>query len=165
MMPTPKAFHGCFGRLMRDASDTNDWITVTRSKKNHKKVGVLREISNPNQVLKVSFSNSKKPMIHQAVAPKVEQASYPKGVHRSATFKSNEIPNKRSLSAKKPMNLLNKSVKAFSKDLENVIKTQGYIQQGLSKSDEQMKKVKKELNDSANVLLLHKGLTRRLQQL
>jgi hypothetical protein len=165
MMPTPKAFHGCFGRLMRDASDSDVWITVDRRKNNRKKAGVLQEILNPNRVLNASFSNSKKTMMHREDAPQVEQASLPKGIRHSVTFKSNKNLNKKSFSSKKPKNSLEQSIKAFSKDLENVIKTQESIQQGLSKTDEQMKKVKKELTDSANLLLLHKGLARHLQQL
>jgi len=103
--------------------------------------------------------------MYQEVAPKVEQTSFPKGNHRSVTFKHNKNLDKRSFFAKKPKNLLDKLVKAFSKDLENVIKTQESIQQGLSKTDEQMKKVKKGFTDSANLLLLHKGFARHLQQL
>jgi hypothetical protein len=130
MMPTPKAFHGCFGRLMRDASDSNDWITVDRSRKNRKKVGTLREISNPDRVLNVNFSNSKKKMMHQEVAPKVQQPSYSKGIHRSVTFKSkpNEILRKNSFSIKNPKNSLDKPLTAFSADLKKVLKTQESIQ-------------------------------------
>ncbi len=45
------------------------------------------------------------------------------------------------------------------------MKTQESIQLELSKTDLEMKKVKAELTDSANLLLLHKGLTKHLQQL
>ena len=166
-MTTPKAFHGCFSRLMRDASDSDDWITIDRSRKNQKKVGALREISNPNRVLNASFSNSKETMMHQEVAPKVQHASFPKVTRSAVTFKPklNETFKKNSFSAKKPKNSLDKSFSAFSVDLEKVLKTQESVQLGLSKTDQEMKKVKKELTDSANLLLLHNGLTRHLQQL
>jgi hypothetical protein len=71
-------------------------------------------------------------MMHQEVTPKVSQATFPKDIRHSVTFKSNENLKKNSFSAKKPKNSLDKSLKAFSKDLENVIKTQESIQQGLS---------------------------------
>lgn len=132
-MTTPKAFHGCFSRLMRVALDSDDWITIDRSRKNRKKEGALREISNPNRVLNASFSNSKETMMHQEVAPKVQHASFPKVTRSAVTFKPklNETFKKNSFSAKKPKNSLDKSFSA----------------------------------DSANLLLLHKGLARHLQQL
>jgi len=166
-MTTPKAFHGCFSRLMRVALDSDDWITIDRSRKNRKKEGALREISNPNRVLNASFSNSKETMMHQEVAPKVQHASFPKVTRSAVTFKPklNETFKKNSFSAKKPKNTLDKSFTAFSVDLEKVLKTQESVQLGLSKTDQEMKKVKKELTDSANLLLLHNGLTRHLQQL
>jgi hypothetical protein len=164
-MTTPKAFHGCFGRLMRDASDSNDWITVTRSKKNRKKVGALKEISNSNRVLKATFSNSKEAMMNQEVAPKVSYTSFPNGTSRSAAFKPNINFKKDSFHTKKPKNSLDKLLAAFSEDLKKILKSQESLQDNLVKVDQHMHQVKKNISDSANLLLLHKGLTRHLQQL
>jgi hypothetical protein len=164
-MTTPNAFHGCFGRLTRDASDSNNWITVKRSKKNRKKVGTLREISNSNRVLKVTFSNSKKPMMHHAVDPKVHSASFPSSNLRSVTSKSNKNFKKNHFSSKKPKNSLDKFLAAFSEDLKKVMKTHEFLQESLTKADQQMQKVKKEISLNANLLLLHKGLVKHLQQL
>ena len=150
---------------MGDASDSNNWIIVDRSKKNRKKVGVLREISNQDLVLNVSFSNSKDPKMLREIAPKVLQASVPKCTHRSVNFKPKTDINTDSFPIKKSKNSLDKPLAAFSEDLKKVIKTQESIQLILSKADHQIRSVKQELTDSANLLLLHKGLTRRLQQL
>jgi hypothetical protein len=163
-MSTPKAFHGCFGRLTRDASDSNDWITVKRSKKNRKKVGVLQELSDSNRVLKVTFSNSNKAMQNQEVAPKVSQ-SLPNGTSCSTNVKPSMNFKKNVPFTKKPKNSLDKSFTAFSEDLNKLVKSQEFVQLSLAKADQQMLQVKKELSESANLLLIHKCLTRQLHQL
>jgi len=165
MMPTPKAFHGCFGRLMRDASDSDDWITVVRSK-NKKKVGALREISKSNQVLNVNFSNSKNVVINQVVAPKVQTKSLPQGTSRTFAFKpSIKAVKKEAFPIKKSKNSLEKSFGAFSKDLKKIMKSQDYLDKRLAKTDHYMSKIKKEISKNANLLLLHKGLVKHLKQL
>jgi uncharacterized protein YdcH (DUF465 family) len=164
-MPTPKAFHGCFGRLMRDASDSSDWITVDRSK-DKKKVGAFRQISNSNRVLDISFSNSKNAMMHPVVAPKVQTSSFANGTNRSVSFKHDDknSAKKSSVQVKKPKNSLEKSYEAFSKDLKQVVKNHELLQGSLERIDTNVQKVKKELRDNADLLLLHKGLVTRLKQ-
>jgi hypothetical protein len=150
---------------MRDASDSRDWITVKRSK-NKKKVGALHEISSSNRVLNISSSNSKKAVMHHEVAPKVQPSSLPKSTNHSVSFKCNDKNVKKCSSfAKKPKNSLDKSFKAFAEDLKKLIKTHDLLQFGLTKADQQMPKVKKELTDNTDLLLLHNGLVKHLQQL
>jgi hypothetical protein len=155
MMPTPKAFHGCFGRLMRDASDSNDWITVVRSK-NKKKVGALRTISNSNRVLKVNFSISKNATINQAVAPKVQTKSLPQGTnHAFASKPSCNAVKKEAIPIKRPKNSLVKSFGAFSEDLKKMTDSKEYLDNGLVKTNHHMSRVKKEISENANLLNLH----------
>jgi hypothetical protein len=164
-MPTPKAFHGCFGRLMRDASDSSDWITVERSK-NKKKVGTFREISNSNRVLNVSFSNSKNAMMNQVVAPKVQASSIANSTNRPVSFKHKDknYAKKSLVQVKQSKNSLEKSYEAFSEDLIKVVENHELLQGSLEKIDTDMQKIKKELRDNADLLLLHKGLVMRLKQ-
>jgi len=59
---------------------------------------------------------------------------------------------------------LEKSYEAFSEYLKKMVKNQELLQGSLKRVDQNMQKVKKELTDNANLLLLHKGLVTRLQQ-
>jgi len=150
---------------MRDASDSSDWITVERSK-NKKKVGTFREISNSNRVLNVSFSNSKNAMMNQVVAPKVQASSIANSTNRPVTFKHKDknYAKKSLVQVKQSKNSLEKSYEAFSEDLKKVVENHELLQGSLEKIDTDMQKIKKELRDNADLLLLHKGLVMRLKQ-
>jgi len=163
-MPTLKAFHGCFGRLTRDASDTAVWITVVRSK-NKKKVGAVRKISNSDRVLNADFSNLKNEAMNQVVAPEMQSSPQLFGKNRHSFKCNNRFPKRNSITAKKPKNSLDLSLQAFSEDLKKIVTTQDSLQSNLSRTDLKMKKIKKELTDTANLLLIQKGLFSRLQQL
>jgi len=103
--------------------------------------------------------------MHHEVAPKVHTASLPRSTLRPTTSKSNKNLKKDPFSVKKPKNSLEKSLAAFSEDLKKVMKTHELIQDSLTKADQHMQNVKKEISENANLLLLHKGLARRLHQL
>jgi transposase InsO family protein len=105
-------------------------------------------------------------MMNQVVAPKVQTSSFANGINRSVSFKHNDKnpAKKNSVQVKKPKNSLEKSYEAFSEDLKKVVENHKLLQGSLEKFDTDMQKIKKELRDNANLLLLHKGLVMRLKQ-
>jgi len=104
-------------------------------------------------------------MMNQEVASEVQTSSFSNGAHRSVSFKhNNKNVKKNSIYIKKPKNSMDKLLEAFSEDLKKAIKNHELLQGSFMKVDQYMQKVKKELTDNADLLLLHKGLVKRLQQ-
>jgi hypothetical protein len=105
-------------------------------------------------------------MINQAVAPKVQTKSLPQGTNRAIASKpSCNAVKKEAIPIKRSKKSLEKSFGAFSEDLKKITDSKEYLDKGLAKTDHHMSRVKKEISENANLLLLHKGLVRHLKQL
>jgi hypothetical protein len=167
-MPTPSdTFHGCFGRTFAKEKFTGDpskFLDFTSSEwkqvksKNRGKFDD-EKILNSNQGWKV-VSNSNK-MMNLAVAPKLCQSS---SFQQKQRFKIDNRQNRMTRNASQPDNFMDLPLATFSENLKQLVASQRNLQDTLTQVDSVLKTVKQDLTDSAKMLVLQKGLVRKLQQ-